>query len=316
MKLFSEVICPSLSDKIDYDSQILVLGSCFATHMAERLLGVKFKVTQNPYGVLFHPKAILKSLQLSCGLSSEKQKIYDGERWHSFSAHSKLSASSEHDLNANLARANTSLQQGLKNASHIIITLGTAWYYQLKSTGKFVSNCHKFPTKDFSKHLSSTAETKHNITELISTIRAVNSSVQLIFTISPVKHLKDGLIDNNRSKSVLNAALHEVLDDANLSNVIYFPSFELVNDQLRDYRFYKEDLAHPNATAVSIVWEAFKMACINPAIFTDMQRILKIQKALAHRPFDVESESHKKFKFELSSKIAKLQTRYPHLNFD
>ncbi|WP_297333482.1 GSCFA domain-containing protein [Flavobacterium sp.] len=306
------------NQQIDYNSRIVSLGSCFAVNIGRRLEYFKFRNITNPFGILFHPLALQKAIgfALNNKTFSEADIFFHNERWQCYDAHSDLSHNDPAALTERLNKANALLRENLLNASHIIITLGTAWVYQLNATGETVANCHKVPQQQFTKHLMSVNDSKQSLTAIIDLIRQANPTAQLIFTISPVRHIKDGFTENQHSKSNLFSALQDVLQSENYySGTFYFPSYEIMMDELRDYRFYAADMIHPNETAIAYIWERFTESCIKPEAFTIMKEADTIQKGLLHRPFNAESDQHKDFLRKLSDRAEKLNQQYPHITF-
>jgi len=205
------------------------------------------------------------------------------------------------------------VQNAVAKASHIVITLGTAWVYRHKASGNIVANCHKVPQREFSKELLSPGQIAGSVSNILSMLEKANPKAAVIFTISPVRHLKDGFAENQRSKANLISGLHEVLDAHVGAN--YFPSYEIVMDELRDYRFYATDLVHPNQMAIDFIWERFAESWISGSARPVMDEVAAIRKNLAHRAFNRESESHKNFIATNNLKIASLTARYPHMDF-
>lgn len=275
----------------------------------------KFQNLLNPFGILFHPLAIEKLITNAINEKeyTENDLFFLNEQWHCYDAHSKLSNVSKETLLKNLSKNLKSTHQYLKNATHVIITLGTAWVYRHVETDTVVANCHKVPQKQFVKQLLSVEEVSGSIQATVSLIRSVNPKATIIFTVSPVRHLKDGFVQNTLSKAHLIAAVHEVVEPRNLAH--YFPSYEIMMDELRDYRFYDSDLVHPNALAVDYIWEKFQKVWIaNEALIT-MEDVDEIQKGLLHRPFNKDSEAHQKFLENLRKKQQELQTQFPEIRF-
>ncbi|SHE51553.1 GSCFA family protein [Psychroflexus salarius] len=314
MKFFSEVNLPTSNYKLDYSSQILLLGSCFATHIHDQLSYYQFQAKANPFGVLFHPKAILKTIELAAGYRQDFELIEHDGLHHSFLAHSSLSASTQDEVIHQLETSTEVLRQALQHSTLIFISLGTAWYYSRQINSAFVANCHKIPSKEFAKHLSSVAELKQDLTKIVRLVNKLNPESKLVFTVSPVKHLKDGLVENSRSKAHLIAAVHEFIDESE-HDLMYFPSYELLVDELRDYRFYKPDLAHPSLSAVKFIWEKFKSVYIDQSTLEVMNQVEAIQKGLHHKAFNPQSEAHQKFMANLEVKISQLKQKFPHMNF-
>lgn len=319
MKLQTQIPISKAGNPMDYSSKILMLGSCFSQNMGNKLEYFKFQVLQNPFGILFHPLAIEKLVHRSSNeYEYDERDIFkhDG-RWHCFDAHSELSSSSKEELLSRLNHSVLETNRFLKVASHIAITLGTAWIYRHVDKDLIVANCHKVPQRDFQKILLTENEIVTSLTATITSIKAVNPEAQIIFTISPVRHLKDGFVENQRSKSVLISAIHATLGVPPLGvRGLYFPSYEIMMDELRDYRFYATDMIHPNALAIDYIWEKFCEVWISEEAGDTMMKIGDIQKGLAHKPFDPESLAHKKFLKSLDQKVAYIKSSYPFMNFD
>ena len=298
---------------IDYNSNVLLLGSCFSDNIGRKLDYFKFKNLQNPYGILFQPKAIETLIKdaIEKKIYTEKDIFNHNEQWHCFDVHSKLSNPSKdnllNDLNAQIKLTN----QQIKKSTHIIITLGTAWVYRFKETNKLVANCHKIPQKQFNKELLSVETISNSLQNILRLIRSVNYKATVIFTVSPVRHLKDGFVENTQSKSHLISAIHKVI----ITQSFYFPSYEIMMDELRDYRFYGEDMIHPNETAINYIWEKFKQVWLNKKTSKIMDEVDVVQKCLQHKPFNPNSEAHQKFLQKLEEKKEFLKKSYSHITF-
>ena len=310
------VLKKEVRNPISYASKILLLGSCFSENMSEKLKHFKFQTVQNPFGILFHPKAIKKLIANAINekVYTETDLLFHNECWHCFDAHSKHSSAAKSTVLTNLNKGVSTTNTALKEASHLIITLGTSWAYRFTETDMIVANCHKIPQKKFSKELLSVEEVTKSLKEIVALVKSVNASINIIFTVSPVRHLKDGFVENTQSKSHLIAGIHGFLK-ANKRNTDYFPSYEIMMDEVRDYRFYAEDLMHPNTTAIQYIWERFSATWIDENVTGTMQEIHTIQKGLIHRPFDSNSEQHQKFVKNLSTKIAKIEEELPYIKF-
>lgn len=305
---------------IDYNSNILLLGSCFSENIGKKLEYFKFQNLQNPFGILFHPKAIetLISNAVNQKEYSEDDIFFHNEQWHCFNAHSKLSNTSKEDL---LNALNTHIKlthQQIKKSTHIIITLGTAWAYRFLETNNLVANCHKVPQKQFKKEVLSVEDISSSLKNISDLIQNINSEASVIFTVSPVRHLKDGFVENTQSKAHLITAIHEFFNQK--SSIVnrqssYFPSYEIMMDELRDYRFYNEDMIHPNQTAINYIWESFKMVWVSEKTSKVMNEVDAIQKGLQHKPFNAESQAHQQFLQNLEAKINQLQSQYPNIKF-
>ncbi|GAB5476391.1 MAG: GSCFA domain-containing protein [Maribacter sp.] len=318
MKLQTTIPLKPVITQIDYTSAIVLLGSCFSENMGCKLEYFKFQSLQNPFGILFHPLAIenliAKAVQKKA--FSEEDIFFLNERWHCFDAHSELSDPSSEKLLQKLNQGLQETNQQINRSTHIIITLGTAWVYRKKESNSIVANCHKVPQQEFSKELLNVEEIRKGLENIVNLIGSLNEKAQVIFTISPVRHLKDGFVENQRSKAHLITAIHDFLSfRAQSSNCTYFPSYEIQMDELRDYRFYTSDMVHPNQLAVDYIWEKFKEVWISPEVYPIMNKVEAVQKGLEHRPFNPDSERHQQFLKSLNEKIKYLQDRYFHMKF-
>ena len=303
-----------VKNSIDYNSKILLLGSCFSENIGDKLNYFKFQTNQNPFGILFHPKAIenLVTNAINKKKYLPEDLIFQNERWHCFDAHSSLSSADKKELLANLNSAITATNKKLKEATHVIITLGTSWVYRFIETDAIVANCHKIPQKKFLKKLLSVDEVTKSLKTTIALLKSVNKNVHILFTISPVRHLKDGFTENMQSKSHLITAIHSVI---NANNSSYFPSYEIMMDELRDYRFYAQDMMHPNKTAINYIWERFMETQISDSSKLTMQEIETIQKGISHRPFNKNSEQHQRFLKNLEVKKEKINSLFSFIKF-
>jgi len=318
MKLQTQIPLNKADNPIDYSRQILLLGSCFSENIGAKLNYFKFRTEQNPFGILFHPLAIENLIENAVQQKkyTDKDVFFLNEQWHCFDAHSDLSATSKEDLLVELNSALGVTRNHLEAASHIIITLGTAWVYRDNETNQIVANCHKVPQKQFQKHLLSIQEIKNSLENTRKQIQIINKEVQIVFTISPVRHLKDGFIENQRSKAHLISAVHSFLSPRVESRGFYFPSYEIMMDELRDYRFYKTDMIHPNTLAIDYIWEKFCEVWISNETIATMKQVDEIQRGLNHRPFNPNSEQHQKFQKSLREKISYIKKEHPFMKFE
>lgn len=315
MKLQTNVqLKKQLENPINYQSKIVLLGSCFSENIGAKFDFYKFQVFQNPFGILFHPTAIEKFIHqvVTKKVFTDNDVFFENERWHCFDAHSSLSSSNKETLLSNLNSGIESTNLALKNATHCIITFGTSWVYRFSETDKIVANCHKIPQKKFAKELLSVNEISDSVENIISSLIAINPEITVIFTVSPVRHLKDGFVENTQSKAHLIAAIHGISKD---KNVLYFPSFEIMMDELRDYRFYGEDMIHPNQIAVQYIWEKFITTWFSEETIPIMNDIESIQKGLLHKPFHENSEKHHVFLENLKQQIAQIKLEFPFIEF-
>ena len=290
-------------------------GSCFVENIGKKLDYFKFQNLQNPFGILFHQLAIetLITNAINEKEYTEEDIFFHNEQWHCCDAHSKLSASSKEELLHNLNQQIKATNQQINESTHIIITLGTAWVYRYIETDTIVANCHKVPQKKFLKELLSADEISESLESIIALIKRVNIEVSILFTVSPVRHLKDGFVENTQSKAQLVSAIHQVVESG--SSIYYFPSYEIMMDELRDYRFYAEDMIHPNQTAVDYIWDKFRMVWISKSAAKTMDDIDVVQKGINHKPFNPNSKAHKLFLQNLEEKKKSLYIQFPYIAF-
>ncbi len=315
MKLRTELHISKSNYQINYDSKIVLFGSCFTENIENYFNHFKFQNVSNSHGILFQPKAIEKAI-FEC-INKKKydkdQLEYFNELWMSMNHHSSFSSTNQKKT---LSLINNKINQThtvLKSATHILITLGTSWVYTYSKSNYPVANCHKIPQKEFHKDLLSIDEIANSLDQIVTMIHQFNYKAKIIFTLSPVRHLKDGIIQNSQSKAHLLAGIHRVIDK---EKTFYFPSYEIMMDDLRDYRFYKSDMIHPNKTAVGYIWEVFKQTWIDKKIYNMMLEVDEIQKSIQHKPFHIESNLHKLFLNKLDTKIKSLVKKIPHIEFD
>ncbi len=315
MKLSTPIQHATASKQINYSAKVLLLGSCFAENIGAKLDYYKFEQCINPFGILFHPVAIEKLITRAIDQTwfGSSDVFFQNEQWYCFEAHSKLSGTSAEELLALLNTQLKVLNGWLSDATHLVFTFGTAWVYRHIETGAVVTNCHKVPQKEFLKQLLSPDDVSDVLLGIEEKIRVINPKCVIIHTVSPVRHLKDGLIENSRSKAHLVAGVQEVIRPVKLTH--YFPSYEIMMDELRDYRFYAQDLLHPNETAISIIWNAFNTTWLAPETRSLQKEIAGIQKGLLHKPFHEHSKGHRIFKKDLALKISKVQKMLPWARF-
>lgn len=282
------------------------MGSCFANDIGQRLANHKFSITINPGGILFNPLSIFELIEMSLqNLQSPKSGFLEQEGIylnHKF--HSEVNASTEAGLLKRIDGVKRDVKQGLQQTEVIILTFGTAWVYRLKVDGNLVANCHKVPQSQFSKELLNVKEIVDQFTSVKALIQQFNPEVKFLLTVSPVRHIKDTIPLNNVSKSVLRLACHELRE--RFTEVEYFPSYELMMDDLRDYRFYKKDMIHPNEQAVDYIWQKFVNACFTHSAQHFVAEWSKLRNAMQHKAFHPASEAHQKFLKDLIQKVQNL----------
>ncbi len=298
---------------IDFNSQIMSLGSCFAENMADKFEYFKFQNVVNPFGIIFNAVSIEQIIEriVNQELFTEKDIFFYSEHWHCYEVHSDLSHFDKKIFLENLNSILKLTHSQLTKLTHCIITFGTSWVYRNIETNKVVANCHKVPQNQFVKELLSIKTIEKSIQNTIDLIKKINPNCHFIFTVSPVRHLKDGFVENNVSKAHLISAIY----NSKFTIHNYFPSHEIMIDELRDYRFYKSDMLHPNEIAIDYIWMKFFENYINEKEFGLMNQVFEIQKALHHKPFNPNSESHQKFLSKLQDKINFFQENNPQITF-
>ncbi|SCY16931.1 GSCFA family protein [Nonlabens sp. Hel1_33_55] len=302
MKLTTSFEIDKIARPIDHNSQVVLLGSCFAQHIGDKLSYNAFQSVVNPFGVIFNPHSIAVLVEKSL---KGDFKMDDVAGKFSYLAHSDLNGESSNETLENLKRAGNILKNQLSKASHLIITLGTSWIYELKESSTIVVNCHQQPQKLFDKRLLTHEEISNSLHKIEKLISSINPDIQLIYTVSPVRHIKDGMVENTRSKARLQEAIQQRCDHG---EAYYFPSYEILMDELRDYRFYAGDMIHPNDTAVDYVWLRFRESALNPNTSKAITAIEKHQKLVYHRPKD--SKAHQ---VQVEESRHQLLTRFPSL---
>lgn len=299
-----------LKPRIQHKNSIMLLGSCFTEHITKYLMNAKFDCMQNSHGILFNPMSVCKAMEdvINQKIYLENDLFFLDEYWHSWFHHSDFSY---RDSNKSLDQINNEIKtqhQSLKNADYLIITLGSAFAYFHLENQYYVSNNHRAPAAWFRKDLLTISDMKTKMQSTLDALKKFNPKLKVIFTISPVRHVRDGVIENNRSKARLLEVVHS------LDETYYFPAYELVVDVLRDYRFYDIDLVHPNYQATAYVWENFVSFCIDPSYVPLLKELEQIRKSFLHKPKDTESKAHKKFLAENALKCRQLQKQFPYLN--
>lgn len=315
MNFTTKVPIEKYQNPIDYNSKIISVGSCFAENMGEKFEYFKFQNSVNPFGIIFNSVSIEKLIHRIVNKIEfiENDIFFHNDLWHSYEVHSELSNANKEDFLNNLNSILFENFNAFSNATHIIITYGTSWVYRNKTFNEIVANCHKVAQNQFDKEILSVETIEKSIEKTINLIQKINPNCNFIFTISPVRHIKDGFVENQRSKAHLITALQSAI--YNLQSANYFPSYEIMMDELRDYRFYADDMLHPSQTAINYIWIKFFENYVSETEFNLMNQVCEIQRALKHRPFNPDSESHLKFLSNLNLKISKIQEVLPSIKF-
>lgn len=313
---------PYLPTPVSQADAIMLVGSCFTENMGNYLRKYKFSVLDNPSGIVFNPVSVVTTLNriLQNKPVTETDLFYYLDCYHSWEYHSKFSDLSPENCIAKMNAATQDAHDFLSKTSLLIITLGSAWVYQLTDAAPgfqpntVVANNHKGPANWFEKKLLEPAAIIQMFSDLIKRLQTFNPSLQIMFTVSPVRHLREGLVNNNRSKAVLIQAVHALA--AQYQPVSYFPAYEIVIDELRDYRFYAEDLVHPNYQATRYVWDKFVEYCLQEEAQSLLPVLQDILLAFQHRPLHPGTTQHKAFLQQYAEKTRALQLKYPLLDLE
>ncbi|HHJ52570.1 MAG TPA: GSCFA domain protein [Caldithrix abyssi] len=314
MKFRTEITIPKPAHRIEHPDKLFLIGSCFAEHMANKLQIAGFSVLNNPFGELYNPVSIRDALERMAGFSAlgEEDFVFRDGLWHSFYHHSSFSAPDKQQLQETIRQAAESGAQFLRQARYAFVTLGTAYVYRYRATGKIVANCHKLPADRFDRFRLSLQEAEAALRDAVSFLRRLQPDMRIIFTVSPIRHLKDGLVENQRSKAVLLLAVERVVRE--LPDCAYFPGYEILMDDLRDYRFYADNLTHPAPAAVEYIWEKFSETYFTAACRAAVLEVEKLNRSVAHRPLHPCSEAFQRFAKQQLNLIARLKEKFSYLD--
>jgi DNA-directed RNA polymerase subunit F len=297
----TEITCPP-SKPIALKDKILTTGSCFADQFGNWLLNNKFEVLVNPFGTNYNPISIHKNLidstttDLDHHLFTQHHDI-----WHHFHYHSQWSSDNQKELTHSILKQQTLVKEYLSQTNVLMITYGTAWVYTHRNQKEIVANCHKVPAREFDKQLLSVEDIVQSFNEFFSIIKSTNKNIRIILTVSPVRHVKDTLKMNSVSKACLRLACHQLANQH--SEVEYFPSYEIMMDDLRDYRFYDRDMIHPSEAAVEYISQKFSNQYFNQEVTSFIEKWNSIKQGLAHRPYHPDSSAHQNFLKDLLQKL-------------
>ena len=316
MHFTTKITVSKSENPINYSSKIALLGSCFAENIGDKFQYFKFQSFVNPFGIIFNTVSLEKVIRRSVENRkfTENDIFFHNDLWHCFEVHSELSNPDKETFLNNLNSMVELTHRQIVTVTHCIITLGTSWVYRNIESKQIVANCHKVPQKEFTKELLPIHQIEESLESIISLMHTVNPNCKFIFTVSPVRHSKDGFVENTLSKAHLIAAIHKTISHQS-SAINYFPSYEIMMDELRDYRFYAEDMLHPSQTAIDYIWIQFFENYISESEFGLMNEICSIQKGLKHRPFNPNTASHQKFIHQLELKIKTIQNQHPFIEF-
>jgi hypothetical protein len=314
----TEVEIPTFKKKLAYTDTAMLIGSCFTENIGIKLKERCFQTDVNPFGILYNPDSVANSIEILLDKRefTENDIFYSNENWKSFYHHSRFSNTDKKlflsGINNNVIKSSANL----KKCNYLFITFGTAWIYELLSTGQTVSNCHKLPSKEFRRHRLSPQGIIEQWQKLLEKLLEINPGLNVIFTVSPIRHIKDGAHENQVSKSVLLYSIDEIIKIFNTERVTYFPSYEIIMDELRDYRFYSADMLHISETAIDFIWEKFSEAILSSESKRIFPEILKSRRAASHIPFNNRSADYQLFIEKNIKKLTDLTLAYPFLNIE
>ncbi|MGC4020777.1 MAG: GSCFA domain-containing protein [Cyclobacteriaceae bacterium] len=309
MKEFrTELIPKNSSSPIGLKDKILAIGSCFADEMSNRLAENKFQVW-NYFGTVYNPISIHQVLAFGLTKELPPAESYsnNGEIHFNYHFHSCFNSLKKDEIENNIRKTIEEVNSFLKSSDRIIITYGTAFVYRLKTNNEIVANCHKMPSPNFDKFLLTESEILKSFNEFYSLFKSINPFCKIILTVSPIRHLKDTLELNSVSKSILRTSCHSIVNQ--FSDVEYFPAYEILLDDLRDYRFYKTDRLHPTDEAVDYIWEKFISSYFDEHARKFIEEWTSIKKEMSHKPFNPDSQSHQKFLVALLRRLENIQTQ-------
>lgn len=312
MQFRTPVHIEALEHPIDHRRKGLLLGSCFAEHIGQRMQQAKLPVTVNPFGILFNPASIASTLVRlqSAEAFTEADLLPSGDLWVSLAHHGCFSSP---DKAKTLERINRSVELGakaLEQADYLVLTLGTAWVYEYTATGEVAANCHKLPARAFRRRRMEAGEI---VSGLEKALGPYLNNKQVIVTVSPVRHAGDGLVENQLSKATLIVAAARMTERH--PDVVYFPAYEILMDELRDYRFYQPDMMHPSDVTIRYIWERFSETALSPESREVAERTGKLREAMEHRPLNPHSDAHRAFRANMRAEAERMQRSYPELDF-
>lgn len=314
MNLITSVEINNYTSKIDYSKKLIFIGSCFTENIGNKFKELFFSTIINPFGIIYNPGSVKETLDLILQkrVFVEDNLFYFNEQWHSFAHHGIFSGTDKDkvlkEMNDNLINAH----RFLKEADFLFLTFGTAWVFELAKSGNVVSNCHKLPSDEFNRRLMSVSEIIEMYDLLFNHLKIFNPKLKVFLTISPVRHLKDGAHGNQVSKSTLMLAVDELV--GKFENVEYFPAYEIVLDELRDYRFYAKNLTHLSSLAVDYIWNKIEIALFDDKTISDLKEVKKLRKSLNHKIVDEQSNQAKVFKEKIKKQINQLKQKHEFID--
>ncbi|MFO7657280.1 MAG: GSCFA domain-containing protein [Bacteroidales bacterium] len=315
MEFRTIVDIPQSPFRIDYNSKCLFIGSCFADNIGLLMQRLKFGVIHNPFGVLYNPLSVSKDI----GMLLEQKTFTESDlycfnnHWLSFYHYTAFTDADKPKCLEKINHTMKNAGEFLSQADFLFVTFGTAWVYEFIKTGQVVANCHKIPAREFRRYILNPEQITLEYASLLQKIKDNYPRLRVIFTVSPIRHWKDGAVNNQLSKSVLQVAIHQLIEKFDFAS--YFPAYEIFMDELRDYRFYAKDMLHPSEAAIDYVWKRFSETYFSEKTMADLKEIDKLIKAMEHRVTNPSSGETAKFRKTMLDYIEKLKSRFPLLDF-
>lgn len=320
MDFRTHVHIPEANYRIDHSTKMMLFGSCFSENIGSKLKNNKFNVDVNPFGILYNPLSVSNSIRrlLIRKDFTETDILYNNEMYHSFMHHGSFSDTDKNNCLKNINDRYNKAVEMIEEVDLFLITFGTAYVYKLKQTGnigisEIVSNCHKYPADKFDRTRLTVDEIVEEWADLIKQLKAVNKNVKFLFTVSPIRHWKDGAHENQISKSILHLAIDQLVRIF-VEDLLYFPAYEIVIDELRDYRFYEDDMMHPSAFAVDYIWQNFSKTFFSNATLKINKEWAQIRKSIDHKPLFPNTNSYRKFLEQIFLNLREFSSRNPHIS--
>ena len=309
MQLTTQVNISHSKHEINYNDRVFMIGSCFSENMSLKFQEAYFRINSNPFGVLYNPLSIARCIDILLDNTPEPQLpvVRHNGLWHSMLHHGEFSRADRQEFDAAVKQSIADGRRALKEASVVIVTFGTAWVYEIE--GDIVGNCHKLPQDMFTRRRLSAKEITDRWLKLLGRTELCNK--HFIFTVSPIRHLKDGLHENQLSKATLLLATEQLAKTCGTPSAGYFPSYEIMTDELRDYRFYADDMLHPSAVAVEYIWQRFMDTYFSNATKQEMLPLMQLYSDLHHRPLHPDSEEYRRFMQRTEQKARAIKQKYP-----
>lgn len=314
MEFRKTVELPTGTAELRHSDRVMLIGSCFTENMGQMFAASGFRTLVNPFGILYNPLSIAQALnRMSAGEPyTGSELLHHGGLWSSLMHHGSFSSP---DQGQCLTRINESLTRGMEmlaEADWLILTFGTAWVYEWKETGAVVGNCHKLPDTLFTRRLLTVEEIAEEYAAVLRRLRERRKELKVMFTVSPIRHTRDGAHGNQLSKSTLLLAVERICHEVRECH--YFPSYEIMMDELRDYRFYCADMIHPSPVAEQYIWERFSTTYFKRPTLEAIREYEAVRRSLDHRPLNPDTEACRQFKARLEEKVERLREKYPYIN--